>query len=93
MVKAFPATIGFMQPTFCSQLFIDGAYTQAASGKTFPVLNPANNEVLVEVAAADVDDVDQAVAPLERPLNAIKMSLRRPRSFAVNSPEGFSMTS
>jgi 5-carboxymethyl-2-hydroxymuconate semialdehyde dehydrogenase len=51
-----------MQPTFCSRLFIDGAYTQAASGKTFPVLNPANNEVLAEVAAADVEDVDRAVA-------------------------------
>src|SRR3989442_14522332 len=51
-----------MQPTFRSQLFIDGEYTPAASGKTFPVLNPANNEVLVEVAEAGVEDVDQAVA-------------------------------
>ena len=51
-----------MQPTFRSQLFIDGEYTPAASGKTFPVLNPANNEVLVEVAEAGIEDVDQAVA-------------------------------
>ena len=33
-----------MQPTFRSQLFIGGDYVPAASGKTFPVLNPANNE-------------------------------------------------
>src|SRR3989442_13593324 len=51
-----------MQPTFRSQLFIDGEYIPAASGKTFPVLNPATNEVLVEVAEAGVEDVDQAVA-------------------------------
>ncbi|MGH8007950.1 MAG: aldehyde dehydrogenase, partial [Candidatus Binatia bacterium] len=51
-----------MQPAFRSQLFIDGVYTPAASGETFPVLNPANNEVLVEVALAGSEDVDRAVA-------------------------------
>ncbi len=29
-----------MQPTFRSQSFIGGEYVPAASGKTFPVLNP-----------------------------------------------------
>ncbi|MGH7960383.1 MAG: aldehyde dehydrogenase family protein, partial [Candidatus Binatia bacterium] len=51
-----------MQPAFRSQLFIGGVYTPAASGETFPVLNPANNEVLVEVALAGSEDVDRAVA-------------------------------
>jgi acyl-CoA reductase-like NAD-dependent aldehyde dehydrogenase len=51
-----------MQPTLRSQLFIDGEYAPAASGKTFPVLNPATNEVLTELAEAGVDDVNRAVA-------------------------------
>jgi aminomuconate-semialdehyde/2-hydroxymuconate-6-semialdehyde dehydrogenase len=51
-----------MQPTLRSQLFINGEYIPAASGKTFPVLNPANNEVLVEIAEAGAEDVDRAVA-------------------------------
>ena len=50
-----------MQPTFRSQLFINGEYVSAASGKTFPVLNPANNETLTELAEADVEDVNRAV--------------------------------
>jgi acyl-CoA reductase-like NAD-dependent aldehyde dehydrogenase len=51
-----------MQPTLRSQLFIAGEYTPAASGKTFSVLNPANNEVLTELAEAGVEDVNRAVA-------------------------------
>ncbi len=51
-----------MQPTFRSQLFIDGEYIPAASGKTFPVLNPANNTILTELAEAGVEDVNRAVA-------------------------------
>lgn len=50
-----------MQPTLCSQLFINGEYVPAASGKTFPVLNPASNEVLTELAEAGVEDVHRAV--------------------------------
>jgi acyl-CoA reductase-like NAD-dependent aldehyde dehydrogenase len=50
-----------MQPTFRSQLFIDGEYVPAVSRKTFAVLNPANNEVLTELAEAGVEDVNRAV--------------------------------
>jgi len=50
-----------MQPTLRAQLFIGGEYVPAASGKTFPVLNPATNEVLTELAEASVEDVDRAV--------------------------------
>jgi acyl-CoA reductase-like NAD-dependent aldehyde dehydrogenase len=55
-----------MQPTLCSQLFINGDYVPSTSGKTFPVLNPANNEVLTELAEADVEDVDRAVTAARR---------------------------
>ncbi|GAA4683277.1 NAD-dependent succinate-semialdehyde dehydrogenase [Gordonia humi] len=41
-------------------LWIDGASVPAASGKTFPVTDPATGDVLVEIADAGVDDVRRA---------------------------------
>src|SRR5262245_31701455 len=55
-----------MQPTLRSQLFINGEYVYAASGRAFPVLNPATNELLTEVAEAGVEDVNRAVAAARR---------------------------
>jgi len=45
-----------------TDLFINNAWRPAASGKRFPVVNPATEEVLAEVAAGDAADVDAAVA-------------------------------
>jgi aldehyde dehydrogenase (NAD+) len=42
-------------------LFIDGKWVKPKSGKYFKSINPANEEVLAEVACADADDVDLAV--------------------------------
>jgi len=42
-------------------LFIDGKFVPAASGKTFTSTNPANGEVVCEVAEGDKVDVDKAV--------------------------------
>ena len=50
-----------MQPTLRSELFIDGEYRTAQSGDLFPVLNPANNQTLIEIAQANESDVEQAV--------------------------------
>jgi acyl-CoA reductase-like NAD-dependent aldehyde dehydrogenase len=44
------------------QLFIDGAWRDAAGGKTIEVVNPATEEVIAEVASAEQADVDAAVA-------------------------------
>lgn len=44
------------------QLFIDGKWVDAESGKTFTTPNPATGETLAEVAEADKADVDKAVA-------------------------------
>jgi aldehyde dehydrogenase (NAD+) len=44
------------------KLFINGEWRAAASGKTMPVVNPATEEVIAEVASADKSDVDVAVA-------------------------------
>jgi aldehyde dehydrogenase (NAD+) len=45
-----------------TDLFINNEWRPAASGKRFPVENPATEEVIAEVAAADRADVDNAVA-------------------------------
>ena len=44
-----------------TQLLIGGKLQNAQSGKTFPTVNPATEEVLAEVAEADAPDVDVAV--------------------------------
>jgi phenylacetaldehyde dehydrogenase len=43
------------------QLFIDGQWTQAASGKTFETPNPATGHTLASVAEGDAEDIDRAV--------------------------------
>jgi acyl-CoA reductase-like NAD-dependent aldehyde dehydrogenase len=44
------------------QLLINGDWTDAAGGATMPVVNPATEEVIAEVASAGSADVDAAVA-------------------------------
>jgi acyl-CoA reductase-like NAD-dependent aldehyde dehydrogenase len=44
-----------------TQLFIGGKFCDALSGKTFPTINPATEEVLAQVAEAEGPDVDAAV--------------------------------
>ena len=48
------------------QMLIDGKFTGAVSGKTFPVFNPATGEVICEVPEADHQDVDLAVDAARR---------------------------
>src|SRR5437868_2086483 len=48
------------------QLFIDGQWVDAESGKTFETPNPATGQTLAEVAEADKADVDKAVAAARR---------------------------
>ena len=43
------------------KLYINGGYVDASSGKTFQSINPANGEVLAEVQAASLTNVDLAV--------------------------------
>jgi acyl-CoA reductase-like NAD-dependent aldehyde dehydrogenase len=44
------------------KLLINGEWRAATGGKTMPVVNPATEEVIAEVASADKSDVDAAVA-------------------------------
>ncbi|HEY3981185.1 MAG TPA: aldehyde dehydrogenase family protein [Streptosporangiaceae bacterium] len=48
------------------QLFIDGQWANAASGKTFETLNPATGEVLATVAEGDAEDINRAVRAARR---------------------------
>jgi acyl-CoA reductase-like NAD-dependent aldehyde dehydrogenase len=60
------------------QLFIDGQFVDAESGKTFESPNPSTGETFAEVAEADKADVDKAVAAARKALDGkwSKMSAR-----------------
>ncbi|KAJ7943625.1 Aldehyde dehydrogenase [Quillaja saponaria] len=45
-----------------TQLFIDGKFVDAASGKTFPTLDPRTGDVIAHVAEGDAEDINRAVA-------------------------------
>ncbi|HET9615115.1 MAG TPA: aldehyde dehydrogenase [Candidatus Limnocylindrales bacterium] len=49
-----------------TRAFIDGAFVDAASGRTYAVENPATGEVIAEVAEGGAADVDRAVAAARR---------------------------
>jgi phenylacetaldehyde dehydrogenase len=53
------ATADFV--THKHRMFIGGRFVFAASGKTFPVYNPATGEVMAQVPEAEAEDVDRAV--------------------------------
>jgi len=44
-----------------TQLLIGGKFQNAQSGRTFPTINPATEEVIAQVAEADAPDIDAAV--------------------------------
>jgi acyl-CoA reductase-like NAD-dependent aldehyde dehydrogenase len=60
------------------KLLINGQWVEPSGGKTMPVINPATEEVIAEVASATREDLDEAVraarAALEGPWG--KMSAR-----------------
>src|SRR5687767_5626321 len=60
------------------QLFIDGQWVDAESGKTFNTPNPATGATLAEVAEGDKADIDKAVAAARRAFEGkwSKMSAR-----------------
>jgi phenylacetaldehyde dehydrogenase len=48
------------------KMLVDGQWVDAASGKTFPVYNPATGEVMAHVAEGDKEDIDRAVRAARR---------------------------
>jgi succinate-semialdehyde dehydrogenase/glutarate-semialdehyde dehydrogenase len=51
----------FDPSTLHTDLFIDGAWQKAANGATFPVENPATNEIIAHVADGGSEDASRAI--------------------------------
>lgn len=62
-----------------TRAFIDGRFVDAASGRTFPTVNPATGRVITEVAACDAEDVDRAVGAARRAFESGAWSRMAPR--------------
>ena len=45
-----------------ARMYINGAYVDAASGKTFDDISPRDQRVIAKIAAGDTEDVNRAVA-------------------------------
>lgn len=52
--------------TYPNQLFVDGTYRAAETGRTYTLINPATEAPVTEVAAAGVGDVEAAVQSAQR---------------------------
>ncbi len=48
------------------KMFIDNEWVEAASGKTFPVYDPATGQAIAQVAEGDKEDIDRAVRAARR---------------------------
>jgi phenylacetaldehyde dehydrogenase len=48
------------------RMYLEGRFLPAASGKTFPVYNPATGDVIAHVPEAEAEDVDRAVLAARR---------------------------
>ena len=57
-------------PAVPGRLLIDGAWTDARSGRTFSTINPADETEITTVAEAGAEDVDLAVAASRRALES-----------------------
>src|ERR1700754_1594382 len=55
------------------QLYFDGKWRPAGSGRTIPVLNPATEEKIGTVAHADKADLDEALAAAQKGFKAWRM--------------------
>ena len=62
-----------------NQLYIDGAFADAADGATIDAISPRDGAVLAKVAAAGQQDVDRAVAAARRVFDAGTWSAVAPR--------------
>ena len=61
------------------KFYIDGAWQKPASEKTRPVVNPATEEVLYEIALGSQEDVDKAVAAARRSFDSYSLTTREQR--------------
>ena len=62
-----PTVQDFLVPP--RKMLIDGKWIDSASGKTFPVYDPATGSVIAQVAEGDTEDIERAVVAARRPLS------------------------
>src|SRR6059036_3447013 len=60
MEVAMPAGVKTEVRTY--QMYVNGQWVESKSSKTFPVYDPATEEVIAQVPDSNADDVDRAVA-------------------------------
>ena len=61
------------------KFYIDGAWQEPVVKKTLPVINPATEEALYEVALGSAADVDKAVAAARRAFETFSLTTREQR--------------
>ena len=65
--------------TLKTDLFINGEFVPAASGKRFATVNPATGETIAEVAEAGTEDLDRAVAAARQAFESGPWAAMKPR--------------
>src|SRR5205814_4184050 len=60
MEVAMPAGVKTEVRTY--QMYVNGEWVESKSSKTFPVYDPATEEVIAQVPDSNADDVNRAVA-------------------------------
>src|SRR5437879_12087821 len=60
MEVAMPAGVKTEVRTY--QMYVNGEWVESKSSKTFPVYDPATEDVIAQVPDSNADDVDRAVA-------------------------------
>jgi betaine-aldehyde dehydrogenase/aminobutyraldehyde dehydrogenase len=61
-------------------MFINGDWSEAASGETTDVINPATEEVIAQVPKGDASDVDKAVAAAREAFESFSLTTPAERS-------------
>ena len=61
------------------KFYINGTWQDPVSRKTLPVTNPANEEVLYEIALGSKADLDKAVAAARRAFETFSLTKREER--------------
>jgi acyl-CoA reductase-like NAD-dependent aldehyde dehydrogenase len=56
------------------QNYIDGKWVRGRGGKTFDTINPANEEILAQIHAAEIADVDAAVEAASSAFNSWRLT-------------------
>ena len=57
--EAVKLKVNKMEVTFATQLFIDGKFVDATSGKKLELINPHDETLICKVESAGVEDVDK----------------------------------